>query len=499
MIKGLDKLALTLLIGLTLTACGGGNGGSSASSNYGFGGSVGDGPIANATVILKNAAGDIIAETMSDSKASYRFSVDVSATDFPLTVETFGGIDLVSGTAPDFDMVSVAQSFDDSHVNINPYSTIIVKSANAMNGGLSSHNVAQVKTALKEQFNFGLDTDLVPDPITTQITKDNVAEIVKASETMAEAIRRARNTLRWNGNKVDADAVVNALAADFTDGVLDGEGSGKALDAKISAVTTVASAQVLLEAMENQLKVNGKVATNAMDKAIETTTPNAVKRTANVKITSEMIDQTSEAITTAGAVDTSASLTEISETLSELPAKDITIAQVQAKFKKTSVLKISESLTKMAKANTYTVKKAIENNNNVQATTTVKSTVTAIVKPTVTTTVKATVTTTVIPTITTTVNPTVKPAVETKKATLEWSAPSTKTDGSALSLSDLDGYRIYYGKSKNSMQPLVDINDGASTRYTIKNMKSGTYYFAVTTYDIHGNESGLSNVRSATI
>ena len=77
---------------------------------------------------------------------------------------------------------------------------------------------------------------------------------------------------------------------------------------------------------------------------------------------------------------------------------------------------------------------------------------------------------------------------------LAWSAPSTRTDGSYLPLTELAGYRVYYGTTADDMAPLVDLNDIAITQYTVSNLPAGNYYFAVSVYDIDGLESGYSQV-----
>jgi|GEM_PF-5829091 len=75
-------------------------------------------------------------------------------------------------------------------------------------------------------------------------------------------------------------------------------------------------------------------------------------------------------------------------------------------------------------------------------------------------------------------------------ATLSWNAPTTNADGTLLT--DLEGYRVYYGTSSHNYSQDIDV--GNVTTYTITNLVSGvTYYFAVTAYDTSGNESNFSN------
>ena len=75
---------------------------------------------------------------------------------------------------------------------------------------------------------------------------------------------------------------------------------------------------------------------------------------------------------------------------------------------------------------------------------------------------------------------------------LSWSAPSTRTDGEPLSLSEIDGYRIYYGKKKGEYVRGADIKDGAAQSATVTGVPLGKYYVVMTTYDTNGVESDYS-------
>jgi hypothetical protein len=77
---------------------------------------------------------------------------------------------------------------------------------------------------------------------------------------------------------------------------------------------------------------------------------------------------------------------------------------------------------------------------------------------------------------------------------LEWTAPTTRTDNTPLNLSEIQGYRVYYGTSPNNLTILVDLNDDTITDFTVNDIPSGNYYFAVTAYDMDGVESGFSNI-----
>jgi hypothetical protein len=75
-------------------------------------------------------------------------------------------------------------------------------------------------------------------------------------------------------------------------------------------------------------------------------------------------------------------------------------------------------------------------------------------------------------------------------ATLSWNAPTKNADGTPLS--DLAGYRVYYGTSSHNYSKSSDV--GSATTYKATNLQVGVpYYFAVTAYDQLGNESKYSN------
>lgn len=82
-------------------------------------------------------------------------------------------------------------------------------------------------------------------------------------------------------------------------------------------------------------------------------------------------------------------------------------------------------------------------------------------------------------------------------ATVSWTAPTTYTDGTALT--DLAGYHVYYGTSPSSLTQEIDVANAGATRDTISNLASTTWYFAVTAYTTSGLESALSSVVSKAV
>ncbi|HEX8947797.1 MAG TPA: fibronectin type III domain-containing protein [Dissulfurispiraceae bacterium] len=81
--------------------------------------------------------------------------------------------------------------------------------------------------------------------------------------------------------------------------------------------------------------------------------------------------------------------------------------------------------------------------------------------------------------------------------TLSWDAPTTYTDGTALS--DLAGYKIYIGASPGNYTKSVDVGNVTTCTIDSLSLAPGTYYFAATAYDAEGKESVFSNEVSKTI
>lgn len=85
----------------------------------------------------------------------------------------------------------------------------------------------------------------------------------------------------------------------------------------------------------------------------------------------------------------------------------------------------------------------------------------------------------------------------TGSAALSWQPPTLNVDGSPLT--NLAGYRVYWGTSPGSYPSSVTLNNPGITTYVVNNLISGTYYFVVTAFNAIGAESQLSNAVSKTI
>ncbi len=92
------------------------------------------------------------------------------------------------------------------------------------------------------------------------------------------------------------------------------------------------------------------------------------------------------------------------------------------------------------------------------------------------------------------------PPPATASLTVSWVAPSARADGAGLSLSEIAGYRIYYGSSQGNYANTIAINNSSATQRTLTNLATGrTYYIVMTTVDTAGRESAYSQVYTASL
>ena len=71
------------------------------------------------------------------------------------------------------------------------------------------------------------------------------------------------------------------------------------------------------------------------------------------------------------------------------------------------------------------------------------------------------------------------------------------TNGTALT--DLIGYRIFYGSSPQDLSHTVQIKSVGLQTYVIEGLESGTWYFAVEAVAADGGRSTLSDLAVKTI
>lgn len=82
-------------------------------------------------------------------------------------------------------------------------------------------------------------------------------------------------------------------------------------------------------------------------------------------------------------------------------------------------------------------------------------------------------------------------AVSLGSVSLSWTAPTENEDGSALT--DLAGYRIYWGTASGEYTNSVSINNPGLTTYVVEDLAPGSYEFVATSLNSSGMESVYSN------
>ena len=80
-----------------------------------------------------------------------------------------------------------------------------------------------------------------------------------------------------------------------------------------------------------------------------------------------------------------------------------------------------------------------------------------------------------------------------KSVTVSWTAPSTRANGRALGLSEIERYALYLRKSGDSYGSPVNVRDNGRNRHVLNSLSSGTYYVAMRTIDTRGRSSRLSD------
>lgn len=81
--------------------------------------------------------------------------------------------------------------------------------------------------------------------------------------------------------------------------------------------------------------------------------------------------------------------------------------------------------------------------------------------------------------------------------TLSWQAPTMNTDGTALT--DLAGFKIYYGLAPGDYTEEIRIDSPGITTYLVENLSPNTWYFATTAFNTSNVESDFSGVAEVTV
>jgi hypothetical protein len=84
-----------------------------------------------------------------------------------------------------------------------------------------------------------------------------------------------------------------------------------------------------------------------------------------------------------------------------------------------------------------------------------------------------------------------------RSVTLSWTPPALNTDGSKLT--DLRGYRVFYGMKSRQYSNYVDAVGAATRSVELQELKKGTWYFAIKSVNRAGVESDFSGEVHATL
>jgi hypothetical protein len=82
-------------------------------------------------------------------------------------------------------------------------------------------------------------------------------------------------------------------------------------------------------------------------------------------------------------------------------------------------------------------------------------------------------------------------AISLGSVTLNWMPPTQNEDGTPLT--DLAGYRFYWGTTPGSYPNSVTVSNPGITTYVVENLAPGTYEFVAKSYNSSGVESSYSN------
>jgi hypothetical protein len=87
--------------------------------------------------------------------------------------------------------------------------------------------------------------------------------------------------------------------------------------------------------------------------------------------------------------------------------------------------------------------------------------------------------------------------ISTGSVTLSWIPPTTNTNGTPLT--NLSGYKIYYGTSPSSLTHSVQITNPGIASYAVGNLSPATWYFSLVSFNSANVESPFSQVVSKNI
>jgi hypothetical protein len=86
------------------------------------------------------------------------------------------------------------------------------------------------------------------------------------------------------------------------------------------------------------------------------------------------------------------------------------------------------------------------------------------------------------------------PSVVVAHATVAWTAPVQREDGSVLPSDEIAGYEVYHIESDSGEMDIIEVN-GDVTEYSVP-LASGAHELAVAVVDVHGVRSQMSDMQT---
>lgn len=86
-----------------------------------------------------------------------------------------------------------------------------------------------------------------------------------------------------------------------------------------------------------------------------------------------------------------------------------------------------------------------------------------------------------------------------RRATLNWSTPTTREDGAPLAAGEIGGFEIYMLAESTGETDVITVNDPMSTAFTVEDLAPDTYHFSMSAFDSEGNFSPLSEIVAKTV
>lgn len=91
------------------------------------------------------------------------------------------------------------------------------------------------------------------------------------------------------------------------------------------------------------------------------------------------------------------------------------------------------------------------------------------------------------------------PVVKTTVLQLSWQIPTTRENGTPLSMAEIDGYEIYYTSDALNKEGVIVIDSGNASQHSLEISDADTYHFAIAAIDTAGMKSQNSEFVSITV